>query len=309
MHDERDLEIERLVVDVARPVIRRVLLRYTRANAVLQPHEADDVEATVTLRLVAKLHAAAADPSEAVARLEDYVARLTYNAVNDVLRVRHPERTRFKNRLRYVMTHDPRLALWWTLDGLACGLAEASGKADVLTELPLRPERMTAPMTDRARVADAVLAILRASARPVLFDALVRGMASLWNVGEARAVEDGPRVVAVPEAAIVRFETRELLRVLWREIQLLPPLQRKALLLNLRERDTVNVVSLFVLTGIALPGEIAGAMGMTMKELEAIWMDLPFDDLRIAAMMGLTRQQVINLRKSARARLGRRVSS
>jgi hypothetical protein len=34
---------------------------------------------------------------------------------------------------------------------------------------------------------------------------------------------------------------------------------------------------------------------------------LPLDDLTIAARLGLTRQQVINLRKSARLRLARRL--
>jgi hypothetical protein len=40
--------------------------------------------------------------------------------------------------------------------------------------------------------------------------------------------------------------------------------------------------------------------------LSALWDQLPLDDLSIAARLGVTRQQVINLRKAARARLARR---
>jgi hypothetical protein len=38
-----------------------------------------------------------------------------------------------------------------------------------------------------------------------------------------------------------------------------------------------------------------------------LWKELPLDDLTIAGRLGATRQQVINLRKSARARLVRRL--
>lgn len=84
--EQRGQEIERLIVDVARPLSRRILSRYTRFESLLQAHDADDIDATVVLRLVGKLNAAAARPEQAVRRFEDYVATLTYNAVNDVLR-------------------------------------------------------------------------------------------------------------------------------------------------------------------------------------------------------------------------------
>jgi CRP-like cAMP-binding protein len=62
-----------------------------------------------------------------------------------------------------------------------------------------------------------------------------------------------------------------------------------------------------VLTGTARFDDVATALGMTAEELSAIWNDLPLDDLRIAALLNVTRQQVINLRKSARDRLRRRL--
>ncbi|HUR82071.1 MAG TPA: hypothetical protein VM733_15000, partial [Thermoanaerobaculia bacterium] len=83
--------------------------------------------------------------------------------------------------------------------------------------------------------------------------------------------------------------------------------QRKALLLNLRGEDEPNVIALLILTGTAKFDDIAAAREMSGQELAELWNELPLDDLRIAAALGVTRQQVINLRKSARERLRRRL--
>ena len=66
-------------------------------------------------------------------------------------------------------------------------------------------------------------------------------------------------------------------------------------------------IDLFPLTGVAGWREIAAALDMPADEYAALWPDLPLDDTEIARRMGATRQQVINLRKAARARLARRM--
>ncbi|HEY6136252.1 MAG TPA: hypothetical protein VI670_00640 [Thermoanaerobaculia bacterium] len=118
--------------------------------------------------------------------------------------------------------------------------------------------------------------------------------------------EDLPDSAPTP---LVRLEQRADVRQLWGEIQLLRPPQRAALLLNLRGDDGRNMVGLFVLIGVAAIDEIAEALAMPVDELASLWNDLPLDDLSIAARLGLTRQQVINLRRSARDRLLRRMRS
>jgi len=55
--------------------------------------------------------------------------------------------------------------------------------------------------------------------------------------------------------------------------------------------------------------DIAVALGMTVEQLAGLWVDLPIDDYSIAQLLGVTRQQVINLRKSARERLTRRTKA
>ena len=84
-------------------------------------------------------------------------------------------------------------------------------------------------------------------------------------------------------------------------------MQRKALLLNLRYSGETNIVSLIVLAGIATFDEIAAVLEMSRPELMAVWRALPMEDAKIAERFGITRQQVINLRKAARDRLSRRL--
>jgi len=48
---------------------------------------------------------------------------------------------------------------------------------------------------------------------------------------------------------------------------------------------------------------------MTIEALAELWNSLPLDDHAIAARLGITRQQVINLRRAARERLARRLGT
>jgi hypothetical protein len=92
-------------------------------------------------------------------------------------------------------------------------------------------------------------------------------------------------------------------------VRQLPRRQRAALLLNLRNPNGVNVITLFPATGVATVEQIAEALEMTCEEFEKLWGALPMDDLSIAEYLGATRQQVINLRKNAREKLMRRIQA
>src|SRR5437763_1422374 len=148
-----------------------------------------------------------------------------------------------------------------------------------------------------------------ASFRPEDLDDLVRVLSDLWNVVDAEPESHHEaRIIDPRPDQSASYESRQFVESVWREIRLLRPMQRAALLLNLRDPGGRNAVALLVLLGIATIDEIAEAIGISAEEVAGIWNDLPIDDLRIAGMLGLTRQQVINLRKSARERLARRFS-
>lgn len=291
-------EIEELVA-ATDPIVDSVLARYLRSRTLLTYEDAEDIRATIQLRLVLKLRTVASAPEEAIRNFRGYVATLAYNAVNDHLRKRFPERARLKTRLRYALTRDERLALWPADAGLLCGLAAWNGREDFVedAEMPARLDPDDAPA--------ALERIFRAAGAPVLFEDVVESLAAAWNIvdAEARALDE----VAEPPDPAARIEDVDFARALWSEIRELPPMQRKALLLNLRYGGESNIISLLVLSRIARFDEIAEVLEMSRTELAALWRELPIEDAALAQRFGITRQQVINLRKSARARLSRRL--
>jgi hypothetical protein len=101
---------------------------------------------------------------------------------------------------------------------------------------------------------------------------------------------------------------RQYLSRLWDEVCELPINQRIAILLNLRDDEGRSALPMLPPTGIATIRRIAEILNIPALELATLWPELPLDDARIAERLGLKRQQVINLRKSARERLGRRMA-
>src|SRR4051794_29349032 len=96
-----------------------MLLR--RCGGWLRHDEIADIRSNVLLRLMLRLRRDDAPP---IADFEPFLAALVGNAVNDYLRRRHPERTRLKNRLRYLCTSDNAFALWTAAGVPVCALRE-----------------------------------------------------------------------------------------------------------------------------------------------------------------------------------------
>jgi DNA-directed RNA polymerase specialized sigma24 family protein len=291
---ERRTAIECLLSQ-AKPVIASVIAR-NRTNA-LRADDADEIAATVALRLIRRLQSVA---ENAISNFNDFTARLAQNAVYELLRARFPARARLKNRLRYVLLRDERFATWLADDASIAGLRSWAGRMDLAHGASV-PPLSSAPR----ETGDAIEAVLIRAGGPLALNDLTTIIAGLWGVSDA--IPDDvpePHVLPVIEQQI---DTRRRLGALWREIETLSPQQRAALLLNLRDSDGYNAVALFVAVGVTGIDDIAAALEMTTDQLSEVWNDLPLDDLTIASLLGKTRQQVINLRKSARERLARRV--
>lgn len=295
--------IQEIVTGHAVPVLESLAARFRRSES-LTPDESDELVSLVLLRVIRRLHAVPHDLDDAIAQFDNYVATLAYHVLYDMRRTRRPERTRLKNRLRYALKHDPRLALWFVADDLLCGLAQWNGRTTFARSIDIAPEAATSAMLDASRPADAVVALFRARPEAVPLDVLVSVFARLWTVRDVPAAP--PPAASVEPEQLTALEGRESLERLWREIRLLPAGQRTALLLNLRDADGGNALLLFLVLGIATLPEIAEIAGVEESELTRIWDDLPMNDQAIARRLNTTRQQVINLRKSARARLARR---
>ena len=298
----RDAALDALVRDHVRPLLDRIIGRFRRSEP-LTNDDAAELESRVLVRLIHRLHSVPEEIEEAIEQLENYVATLTYHTLYDLRRERFPERTRLKNRLRYVLTHDDRLALWQAEGGSVAGLAAWHGAEAFARSFDYSTIVVTPQMRNAEQPADAVVLLLRAKGSPVPFDALVGVVAELWNV------RDSGEELPAPQASsdvLTELAGRQYLALLWREIIALPARQRTALLLNLRDIGGANALTLFLLLGIATLPDIAAAIEVSAEELVSLWDELPFDDMAIAGRLGISRQQVINLRKAARARLARR---
>jgi len=252
---------------------------------------------------------------------------MAYNACDEYLRQKYPERHRLKNRLRYMVTHIDGLGLWETDDRRwVCGFAEWR-RADLRAPAGWTSDRLLNGIDDfrsqalagvdatQINPGDLLAAVFDRVGRPVEFDDLVSIVAELWLIKDwLRYVEsesDGAK--GLPEASFdprpdieSAIDRRRHLRDVWNEICELSSRQRSALLLSLRDQQGRSVLTQLPVAGIAGIREIAAALDMGPERLLDLWEELPLDDSRIGQQLGATPQQVVNLRKSARERLARR---
>ncbi|HEV8369639.1 MAG TPA: hypothetical protein VGQ39_16905 [Pyrinomonadaceae bacterium] len=308
-----------LLEEQAGPVIKGIIR--SKLNDRLRGEEAEDVYCEVVTQLVERLQLCKARPvSDGIRDFRNYVAVTTYNACYEYLRSKYPERRRLKNRLKYLLTHCAAFSLWQTpegdwLGGFAVWATRSVevASSETLRELhnanELRVSPMTGPDVSSASLVDLVEAIFTKVSAPVEFEALVNSVAELQGIKDFSEPTsfDEQYVRANPsETFVVEIEQRSYLRRLWSEIVQLPLNQRTALLLNLRDIND-GVVMLLPVTGIATIRQIAETLEIPAEEFSNLWNRLPLDDAAIALRLGVARQAVINLRKSARARLCRRM--
>jgi hypothetical protein len=275
---------------VADPVIRRTL---AGRRGLFGTADLDDLRSEVLLRLVRRLaHGGGAD----ILDFEDYVAGIAFHVVDDSMRKRYPERARFANRLRYHIKHRPDLMTWSYRGDLVVGLRDGLDSHSNDRRIP-RAKVDAGDVRGMASTLDRVL-----SDGPVLFQALVT--AFVGDLPRAAAV-DAEEISVGHEIASGDADAAGIARRFWREIEALPERQRTALLLHMRDERGDTGLLQFLASGIGADA-LAHAIGWTRAALQLHWPELPFDDNTIAALVGATRQQVINLRKCARERLRRR---
>lgn len=97
------------------------------------------------------------------------------------------------------------------------------------------------------------------------------------------------------------------LKIIWGEICQLPTNQATAWLLKVSDKQGQSTLKWLPVYQIATIRQIAEAMSQPPETLAAVWNELPLPDKKIADLLKLNQRQVINLRKSANARLQRRL--
>ncbi|HKC85912.1 MAG TPA: hypothetical protein VKG02_08065 [Blastocatellia bacterium] len=311
------------------PVIRSVIRFKLRLDPGARADEADLAQEALA-QWLAELRKLGAEPdSRSISDARGLAATITYRVCYGWLRRRSPRRHALRNRLQYLLTRQAGLTLWPAggqsgqsekalIAGFASWRGRARASAETLRQLPgdekflARASRLIARGQD-AKLNDLLAAIFDYVGGPVAFDELVGAVAALLRIKDEppASTEEGPEAygaqLASCEDVAWQVEKRIFLERLWEEVRQLPLAQRAALLLNLREADGRGCLPLFPATGVVTLGQIAETLEISAERLAEIWPQLPLDDATIAGLLNLTRQQVINLRKSARERLARRL--
>ena len=325
---EEAAALARLNAEQIEPTIRRGLgyrLRfyYPPADQNLRP-EFEEIYNDIQLRLLKRLRALKEDPERnQVVNLRGYVATVTRHTCDDYLRQRYPLRRSLRDKVRHHLRTHTEFALWEdTEHNWFAGLAGWQNPDHTLKELGTKGSELQERLklewhtvdVQHLQLHDLLTTIFAVARAPLDLDQLTKFIAGFWGIEdhpakplEANTCDSLDKQLATDINPATIIERRQSLQLLWREICQLPRRQRVSLLLNLRNPHGINVIMLLPATGVATFEQIAQALEIPAAEFEQLWAQLPLDDLHLAAYLGATRQQVINLRKTARERLLKRM--
>lgn len=293
-------ELGRLLELRAAPMVRKVVFR-----RISQPRpDAEDVCADAILDLMVRLQRYKQEESaEPIRDFLKYAAAAAHHACDRYWRRKNPAFWHLRNRVRYLIEQDSKLAVWRNSEDVAlCGLAIWQS----------RERAEPVPAADRfaagknLRLPELLFQIFQASEGPLELHAMVELVRALSGIGPRLAVESDT-IEQLPDSRLSidrEIEQRTYAGELWKEIQDLPRRQRQALLLNLKD-DALN---LLILRGVASFRDIARTLEMEPEDLARLWNQLPLEDAMTAQRLGCARQQVINLRMAARKRLANRLA-
>jgi hypothetical protein len=292
--DTAEEQLGDLLADHASPIIRRVIASRLGGTCT----EADDVHAQVLLQLMLRLREGRIEKALGVIdAFGAYVATAAHHGCDHYLRHKYPLRWRLRSRMRYLLEHDRSLALWKSAQGTwRCGERGWQAHAPGVT-----PPPSDVADIDPGDMKRFLVRAFQRSGGPLELSALVDLAAAAWHIPLFHH-EDVASLETFADrrsGADVAMAQRERAGRAWQEIRALPLRQRQALLLNLKD----DALSLFLLTGTASLRAIASSLDLSVEALAAVWNDLPLPDNDVAARLGCTRQQVINLRMAARKRL------
>ncbi|HET6975963.1 MAG TPA: hypothetical protein VFI24_06555 [Pyrinomonadaceae bacterium] len=325
--EEEEPLLTRLIDEHVSPVVKNILrlrLRSTSRDRNFFSEDFEEAYEEIQLHLLKRLRECKSDPDYSVASLRSYVATVAHNACDDYFRKKFPRRRNLKDSIRYCLTTDPNFALWQDENkGWMASLAFMD--KPVTTDGPALPASellewldKKLPETDlhRLDLPDLITTILETQRTAIELDELTGVIAKIRNIEDTPTASFdeeqhafAERIPSSGASPATIAEHHEVLEQLWDEIKRLPRRHRVALLCNLRDQQGINVIMLFPVTRVASFEELANVLEISGSDFETLWGKLPLDDSSLAQYLGVTRQQVINLRRSARDRLLRRLNA
>src|SRR6185503_17055796 len=194
--EQADRYLAILIDEHAVPIVKEILgssLRFhLDNNGATSTQDANDLFNDIVANLLARLRQIRSDyPRGVIADLRGYIAATAYNACNLYLRQKYPRRSRLKNRLRYLLSHDATFALWTNeASGLICGFAQWRNKGAASPQRVLEKIRQdpvewiqTADLAsvgiERAQLSSLLNALFQSCGSPLQLDDLVNIVADI----------------------------------------------------------------------------------------------------------------------------------
>lgn len=332
--DEDQRLLACLISEHVEPIIKQILKQTLRSHfnhvgTSSQNQDIEDIRSEILIQLFKLLNELKANPqSKTINDFRSYVAVITYNVCYQYLRQKYPNRWRLKNKIRYLLTHHKDFAIWEIdRNKWLCGLAVWRGqnisstytrRLEKLYENPrnLVYAGLANKDINRINPVNSLNFVFNWLGQPLKLDDLINIMGNLWGDREQIIVpldngnNQSLEVLTDSRPGIDQIiDQRMSLQRLWTEVCELPLRQRVALLLNLRDEQGRGIITLIPFTRTATVRQVAEVLNVPLEEFAELWNRLPLEDIDIAKLLGATRQQVINLRKSARERLARRMKT
>lgn len=304
--------LTRLITNTIEPVVARIIRYRLATGGSSATSEIEDLISDTLLEALRCLREWKSAPEgDPIRNLNGFAAILAHRKCTDYFRRRHPERWRLKTRLRYLLTQHPELSAWEDTNAeFVAGLRKWKGEpAGTINQDAIMETAELHKTAADGSLINTVLVLFRFCGKPLPMDSLVSICARLMGIHDSPMAHPD-RLQEFPSTdtpALTTMEQQSYLKSLWQEIQQLPERQSAALLLSLRDNDGSPLLPLLPSAGIASFQDLAQLLHLSEDVFRDLWNKLPLADDSIGALLGLTRQQVINLRKSARERLFRRL--
>lgn len=243
-----------------------------------------------------------------------FAGRIAANVRNEVSRRENKRYRRMRDQLKAAVAGHPALAQWLVGEEYVVGLEQDFGQPPTQSErgqmLAQRPtEAIGHAFLDRRAdttpggVGRSLYCLVEWAQGPIAIKVLINALLPEY-VKSDELVEDPADDEPDPGEITIQ---REALFFLWQEVCDLPRGQRCALLLNLRDDREKGVIDLLLVTVCPGVAGLAEILEMREEDINALYDDLPIDDLRIAQILDVPSTSVIGLRRAARARLLRRM--
>lgn len=129
-----------LVTDHAEPIIRGIVghklhVHLDSTGHTPQNHAAEEIYGEALFQVIRRLHSLKVDAAnKTINSFHSYVSVIAHTACYTYLREKYPQRHRLKNRLRYILAHHTRFALWRSDENeWICGFVESRDQKTALS--------------------------------------------------------------------------------------------------------------------------------------------------------------------------------